>query len=823
MPSNEGGHGLPRVKAGMCGHTAPSTVGEGGNGFTRFRREGHPLSYDCCATPRICRALEAIGRRYLRGILLPPEAGDLRLHRANSSASLRAVEQPRQTSHLESFVRTTGLLLAALAYRVTIFGRERLPEGGFLLLPNHLSWVDAIVLQLACPRPIRFVIFEEIFNVRWLRWIFRAVRALPISSKHAKDSVKAASAAIQRGEIVCIFPEGELSRTGQLLRLRRGYELIARAADAPVVPVWLDRLWGSIFSYEGGKLFFKWPRRFPYPVTVEFGASIAPEDADIATVRERFLELGEHCYQLRPNLEGHLGRACLRGLKRNQWHTAVVDGMDQSALSCGSLLAAAIALSRHLRHRCRGRRIGIVLPPGKAAVIANLAVTLAGRVPVNLNFTAGRESVAAALRIGEVRDCITAHPVMKRLPEFPWPMHLLHLDAEMPALKPRIVAWRIAIALLPAWALALILGLPRIGDRDEAVVLFTSGSSGEPKGVVLSHRNLLGNVSQFALMLNLGRGDAVLACLPFFHSFGCTVTLWYPLIEGVRSVTYPNPLEIAKNADLIERYKITLFCSTPTFLRGYLRKVEPRQFDSLKLIVTGAEKLPMELADAFRERFGKELLQGYGLTETAPVAAVNLPEPAPSRPDEPVQPSSRRGSVGKLAPGMAAQIRDPETDAALSLHETGMLWLRGPNIFEGYLDDPKRTASVLVDRWFKTGDLGRFDEDGFLFIEGRLSRFSKIGGEMVPHETVEAKIGEVLGLPKDERLIAIAGISDEAKGEALVVLAARDIEAGDLRRKLADAGLPNLWIPRIVKRVEAIPILASGKLDLGRCRELAAS
>ena len=188
-----------------------------------------------------------------------------------------------------------------------------------------------------------------------------------------------------------------------------------------------------------------------------------------------------------------------------------------------------------------------------------------------------------------------------------------------------------------------------------------------------------------------------------------------------------------------------------------------------------------------------------------------------------MQPSSRRGSVGKLAPGMAAQIRDPETDAALSLHETGMLWLRGPNIFEGYLDDPKRTASVLVDRWFKTGDLGRFDEDGFLFIEGRLSRFSKIGGEMVPHETVEAKIGEVLGLPKDERLIAIAGISDEAKGEALVVLAARDIEAGDLRRKLADAGLPNLWIPRIVKRVEAIPILASGKLDLGRCRELAAS
>lgn len=732
-----------------------------------------------------------------------------------------AVEPSPKPSLLEAFIRTTGLLLASIVYRVTAFHRERLPEGGFLLLPNHLTWVDAVVLQVACPRPIRFVVFEEIFNLRWLHWIFRAVGALPISSKRAKDAVKAASEAIQRGEIVCIFPEGELSRTGMLLRLKRGYELIARGANAPVVPVWLDRLWGSIFSFEGGKYFFKWPRRLPYPVSVAFGAPIPAGEADIATVRERFLELGEFCYQQRPDLEGHLARACLSGLKKNQWHTAVIDGMDHGTLSCGSLLAAAIALSRHLKRKCRGRRIGIVLPPGKGAIIANLAVTLADRVPVNLNFTAGRSSVEAALRIGEVRDCITAHPVMKRLPDFPWPLHLLHLDAELPALKPQIIAWRLVVALLPAWALALVLGVPRVGDREEAVILFTSGSSGEPKGVVLSHRNLLGNVSQFSLMLNLGKEDTVLACLPFFHSFGCTVTLWYPMIEGVRSVTYPNPLEIGKNADLIERYKVTLFCSTPTFLRGYLRKVEPPQLASLELIVTGAEKLPNELADAFKERFGKDLLQGYGLTETAPVAAVNLPEPKASHPTDNVQPSSRRGSVGKLAPGMAAQIRDPDTDAPLSLHDTGMLWLRGPNIFEGYLDDPKRTAEVLVDRWFKTGDLARFDEDGFLFIEGRMSRFSKIGGEMVPHETVEAKIAEVLALPKDERVIAITGIPDEAKGEALILLAARDINPAELRKKLAAAAMPNLWIPRIVKRVDAIPILASGKLDLAKCKELA--
>jgi acyl-[acyl-carrier-protein]-phospholipid O-acyltransferase/long-chain-fatty-acid--[acyl-carrier-protein] ligase len=231
--------------------------------------------------------------------------------------------------------------------------------------------------------------------------------------------------------------------------------------------------------------------------------------------------------------------------------------------------------------------------------------------------------------------------------------------------------------------------------------------------------------------------------------------------------------------------------------------------------------LPPELAEAFRERFGKEILQGYGLTETAPVAAVNLPEPKASRPGDNIQPSNRLGSVGKLAPGMAAQIRDPESGARLTLHDTGMLWLRGPNIFEGYLDDPERSAEVLVDRWFKTGDLARFDEDGFCFIEGRLSRFSKIGGEMVPHETVESKIAELLELPKDERLIAIAGIPDEAKGEALVLLAATEIDAADLRKKLTDGGMPNLWIPRIIRRIDAIPILGSGKLDLSRCKEAA--
>jgi acyl-[acyl-carrier-protein]-phospholipid O-acyltransferase / long-chain-fatty-acid--[acyl-carrier-protein] ligase len=500
----------------------------------------------------------------------------------------------------------------------------------------------------------------------------------------------------------------------------------------------------------------------------------------------------------------------------------VIDGMDGRILKRGDLLAASIALSRWIKKQCAGDRVAVVLPPGVGAVVANVAVTLANKVAVNLNFTSGRAALQSAINRGQILHAISAKPVMKRLEDFPWPKDVFRLEELMPALKPSIVLWRLISALTPVWLLSHLLGLPLKGDRKEAVLLFTSGSSGEPKGVVLSHRNVLGNVQQFSSMLNLGREDSVMASLPFFHSFGCTVTLWYPMIGGVRAVTYPTPVDVVKNAEIIERYKISLLVTTPTFLRGYLKRAEPKQFASIKLLVTGAEKLPRELGEAFEQKFGKHVLEGYGLTETAPVVSTNLPDPAASRPDDTIQLSSRVGSVGKLLPGQAAQIRDPETDALMSPHELGMLWLKGPNIFEGYLNDPERTAEVLREGWFKTGDLGRLDEDGFLYIEGRLSRFSKIAGEMVPHETIETKIVEGYGLKmEEERVVAVVGVPDRAKGEALVLLATRDFSMEKIRELILANGLPSLWIPRTIKRVDKIPILGSGKLDLGKCRELA--
>jgi acyl-[acyl-carrier-protein]-phospholipid O-acyltransferase / long-chain-fatty-acid--[acyl-carrier-protein] ligase len=715
-----------------------------------------------------------------------------------------------------------SLKIARLVYRVRTLSVENLPAGGFLLLPNHISFVDAVVLQLACPRRIRFIIDQGFYRNPILHPILRIAGCIPITPRRAKDAMRTAAEKIRAGEVVCVFPEGQLSRSGTLLRLRRGYELIAREADAPVVPVWLDRLWGSIFSFQGGRYFSKWPKQFPYGVEVDFGQPLGPDQSDIATVREKLLELGERAYNERPVLRGHLGAESLRGLKRHPFRTAVVDGADGTTLSRGKLLGAAITLARHLRKTYPEKRIGIVLPPGKGGVVANLAVTLADKVPVNLNFTSARQSIESAIEQAEVRTLISASALAKRLPEFPWTPQRVQLDEALPKMKATILGWWILALLLPATFLARILKLPRAGDRTEAILLFTSGSSGKPKGVVLSHRNILGNVTQFAAMLDARKDDLILATLPFFHSFGCTVTVWYPMVEGVRILTFPTPLETETIADLVEKHKATLILAAPTFLRGYVRKVAPQQLKSVRLVITGAEKLPLDLAEAFEKRFGKHVFEGYGLTETSPVVSVNLPEPRPSKPGESVQPSSRVGSTGKMAPGIAAHIRDPETDRKLSLHESGMLWLRGPNIFQGYLNDPDRTAEVLHEGWFKSGDLGRFDEDGFLFIEGRLSRFSKIGGEMVPHEAVEKRINDSLGLSSDaDRMVALVGIPDAAKGEALVLLSAIDIDLQKLRASLSEAGLPNLWIPKSVRRIDAIPVLASGKLNLAQCKLLA--
>jgi acyl-[acyl-carrier-protein]-phospholipid O-acyltransferase/long-chain-fatty-acid--[acyl-carrier-protein] ligase len=300
--------------------------------------------------------------------------------------------------------------------------------------------------------------------------------------------------------------------------------------------------------------------------------------------------------------------------------------------------------------------------------------------------------------------------------------------------------------------------------------------------------------------------------------------MWYPLLRGCRVVTVPSPLDTRKIIDALREESCTVWVAAPTFARPVLKKAEPSDLRSLEVLVTGAEKLPCDLAEFCREKFHLGILQGYGLTETSPVVGVNQPDPPPAAETNTPQSGGRPGSIGRLLPGLTARVVDPDTFAALPATATGLILLKGANVFAGYLDQPEKTASAFRDGWFVTGDLGRFDEDGFLHIEGRLSRFSKLGGEMVPHGTVEQKLVDVFGLAGAEGYtVFVTGLPDSAKGEQLVLLTTRpEVTAESVREKLATAGVPNLWIPKIVCQVAAIPVLGSGKLDLKAAKTLAA-
>jgi acyl-[acyl-carrier-protein]-phospholipid O-acyltransferase/long-chain-fatty-acid--[acyl-carrier-protein] ligase len=732
----------------------------------------------------------------------------------------------RRRSYLPYYLEVIASLVARLLYRVRTSGVEHIPaEGGVLLISNHISYVDVVVLQLVCPRPIRFVGHKGLRRNPFFNWCFEISGCIGISAQQPREGLRLAVEALKAGEVVCICPEGHISRTGQLMEIQRGFELIARQSRAPVLPLSIDGVWGSIFSFAGNKYLWKSPRLKPTHVFIAFGRPVPAAQVSPAWARRELLDLGEKAFRERPVLKRHLGRECFRALTKHPGRVAVVDRTaGRREMTCGQLYAAAATVGRRLRATVAETRVGIVLPPGIGAFVANLAVVAAGKIPVNLNFTAGRAALETSMQIGGVKTVIFAAVMREKLPNFPWPERTLDLKTEIDAAggKRAMLPWLLAAWLLPNQWCADLLGLPKVGDTTEAGLLFTSGSSGEPKGVALTHRNILANCAQISSLSILPETCSLLGCLPIFHSFGFTVTLWYPLLRGCQVVTVPSPLDTRKIVDAIAAEQVTVLVGAPTFIRPLLKKARTDELKSLDLVVTGAEKLPDDLYRAFLATFHIEILQGYGLTETTPAANINQPHPPIVVSTNEPQMGKRTGSVGRMMPGMTARIIDPETWEDRPLTETGLLLFRGANVFSGYLDDPGKTRAAFHDGWFITGDLGRFDDDGFLFIEGRLSRFSKIGGEMVPHGTVEMKIIEAFGWDQLESpTVYVTGITDATKGEALVLLTTQDVTPEALRTKLAALGVPNLWVPKIIHRVERIPMLGTGKTDLKQCRELA--
>jgi acyl-[acyl-carrier-protein]-phospholipid O-acyltransferase/long-chain-fatty-acid--[acyl-carrier-protein] ligase len=729
---------------------------------------------------------------------------------------------------LDRILYLVGKSLFRVFYRVRLRGLENVPkEGGALLVPNHITWIDGLLLVGFCPRPVRLVADPDYFSHWLIRRLARDFGVISISPgrRSVIRSIRNAREALRQGDLVCVFPEGGLSRTGQIHAFRPGFLTILKGTGAPVIPVHLGGLWGSVFSFERGKFFWKWPRRLPYPVSIRFGRPIhAPTGPQQVRLEVQELEMEAIREERRKKMPL---RAFLRTARRSRRRAKVADsaGAEPAGLSGGALLVRTLILRRILRREVLTKdekQVGILLPPSVAGVLANAALSLDRRVAVNLNYTVSSDVMNACIAGAGIRHVLTSRRVMEKL-------HL-EIDAELVYMEDfrdqvrridKLIA-AFQAHLVPVWALERWLGLTRIQPDDLLTVIFTSGSTGLPKGVMLTHHNVGSNVAAFDQVLRLSKRDVLIGVLPFFHSFGYTATLWSVLTLDPKGAYHYSPLEARQIGKLSKQHAGTILIATPTFLRTYVRRCEPDQFASLEVVVTGAEKLPSELADAFEKKFGVRPVEGYGTTELSPVVSCNIP---PARMVGTFQESCREGTVGKPITGVSAKVVDLDTGEDLGVDEPGMLLVRGPNVMKGYLNQPERTAEVIQDGWYTTGDVATIDADGFIRITGRISRFSKIGGEMVPHVRIEEALADVFPTSDEAALqLVVMGVPDAKKGERLVVLhTGLNKPPERICRELAAAGLPPIWIPSPDSfcQVDAIPVLGSGKLDLRRAKELA--
>ena len=713
-------------------------------------------------------------------------------------------------------------------YRIRIIGREQVPkQGGVILVANHVSWLDGFLILLFMPRRVRAIAWAGNFRFRWLRRMAKSWRVILIQPKERREllkSMKVAKEWLKNGEAIFIFPEGGITRTGQVQGFRSGIMWLLKDVDVPVVPVYLEGLWGSVFSFSGGRFFKKWPKRFRRHLSIRFGSPISGK-LGLNKIRNEVMQLGVRAVTESATRVTPVSWSFLRMCKKRLFMSKVADSLGAD-LSGAQLLLKSLVLRRILRRHVLAPdevNVGVLLPPGAAGVAVNAAIAVDRRTSVNLNYTVTSEIMNACIRQAKIKHVLTSRRFMEKM-DFDLETNVVYLEdfKDRATIVDKVIA-ALATFIVPSFILGRMFGLHHIKDDDVLTIIFTSGSTGDPKGVMLSQRNVALNVNAVDQVVHLGRSDVIIGILPFFHSFGYTITLCGIFGLDIKGVYHFSPLDARQIGQLSKKHNVTVLLSTPTFLRGFLRRCEPEEFAKVDVVVTGAEKLPPSLADEFEEKFNVKPVEGYGATELSPLCSVNVPK---SRAFSNFQDASREGSVGRPVGGVTAKVVDLETGEELGAGESGMLLIQGHNVMLGYYGRPDLTAKAIVDGWYVTGDVAKIDEDGFIFITGRESRFSKIAGEMIPHIEIEDKLIALVGGEDDVPLVAVTAVPDEKKGERLIVVHAPVSKTSDeMRRGLSELGLPNLYIPSADSflQVEVIPVLGTGKLDLKQVKQMAIS
>ncbi|MCF0217114.1 MAG: MFS transporter [Fibrobacteraceae bacterium] len=734
-------------------------------------------------------------------------------------------------SNLPQALVRTILKLVFSRYRIRVLGVQNIPnDGPVLLVGNHHSFIDWAMIQMASPRALTIAGNKDHFDRWYLRSILKRLGIIRIDSRNPDKALARINEVLKAGRAVVMFPTGEVSKSPHVEPFTIDYSKALDGTEATLIPFYIQGLWGSNFSYSGSDMFGASADR---SVTVAFGEAIAantPPNEVRAIVRRISIDAWSYAAKfVKP-----IAEAWINTTKRYVKYGPAVYNPDGGHFSGYKLLGAVIAF-RCLLKKLLGKQehnVGIMLPPSPAGVIVNLALWLLGKTNVNLNYTSSVDNVKFCCEKADVSTVITSRMFVEKLKgrgnDYSQvasdKVRLLYAEDLMKMIpKAKIASFIVFSVISPTWFIRFMF-CKRVKIEDTAVIVFSSGSEGTPKGVMLTHHNMMGNIQQLACILNISRGDVMLCELPLFHSFGLTVTTLLNLVEGCPIVAVADPTDVKTMARVCAEFRVTCFVATPTFLRAFTvsRYVHPLVFKYVRIIIAGAEALRPELTNAFRLKFGKEIWEGYGCTETAPVASVNS-ENTLLNDYTTMQVNNKPGTVGMALPGTQFLVVDPDTNEPLPVGEAGMILIGGCQVMKGYLKDQARTDSVIVNinghRYYRTGDKGKLDEDGFLTIVDRYSRFAKLGGEMVSLGAVENKIQDT-GVLKDCDYL-VTTVPDATKGEKIVLLYQGEKSPSEVLAGLRVCEFPPIMLPSYAFAVEKVPKLGSGKADFTTAKKVA--